>query len=273
MTRSKVVAVWVLTILCTACLLVYQRVTGPTYPIRVHSQIGGAEVSGKLIRTHFTNGPASVEITAPQAKGSILIWRLYPTQNAWSETEMVRRGDVFSATLPQLPQAGKVEYYVKVTGPSGTGVTPAEGSAILRYKGETPAWLVVIHVLFMFLGPFFAFRAATGLLFGDKNPSKWLPALVFFLSVGGFILGPWMQLLSFGALWTGWPVGEDLTDTKTLIAIAGWIVAFVADHRQLSWNRYAFWGAMLIMLTVFIIPHSVRGSQIDWSKQSAKSSK
>jgi hypothetical protein len=50
--------------------------------------------------------------------------------------------------------------------------------------------------------------------------------------VGGLILGPPVQLEAFGALWTGWPFGADLTDNKTLIAVLAWVPAVVAALRN-----------------------------------------
>ena len=49
----------------------------------------------------------------------------------------------------------------------------------------------------------------------------WTTLMVF---AGGLILGPIVQKYAFGAYWTGWPLGNDLTDTKTMGAMLFWLV-------------------------------------------------
>ena len=82
--------------------------------------------------------------------------------------------------------------------------------------------------------------------------------------VGGLLLGPIVQSYAFGAFWTGWPVGSDLTDNKTAIAVLAWLpatlLALLGRHA-----RVAVVVGWLVMMAVFLIPHSLRGSQLDWS--------
>jgi hypothetical protein len=88
---------------------------------------------------------------------------------------------------------------------------------------------------------------------------------VILLFVGGFILGPLIQKLSFGAWWTGFPLGFDLTDNKTLIAFLGWLVALLVGGK----GRNARWfvlAAAVLMLVVYLIPHSLLGSELDYTK-------
>ncbi len=78
-----------------------------------------------------------------------------------------------------------------------------------------------------------------------------------------------MQKQAFGAYWTGFPWGYDLTDNKTLIM---WVV-WVAACSVLQWKSEAkrlgrgvvLVGA-LVMMVVYLIPHSMRGSQLDYSQ-------
>ena len=50
--------------------------------------------------------------------------------------------------------------------------------------------------------------------------------------VGGMIFGPLVLINAFGVWWTGWPVGGDITDNKTLVGLAGWLIALFAVHRM-----------------------------------------
>lgn len=201
-----------------------------------------------------------------------MVWRRFPTEEEWTRTPMVRDGKNLKASLPLFPAAGKAEYVVEASQGAVKAAFPKDGSAVLRYKGAVPGWLLITHIVFIFLGPIMAFRTALGILMKEEEWQKRLPYLMGFMLIGGFVLGPMMQQYAFGALWTGWPVGEDLTDTKTLVAFAGWAVAAFMAFKESKHKVHAFWAALVLMLAVYLVPHSVRGSQVDWSKQAAPAS-
>jgi hypothetical protein len=119
----------------------------------------------------------------------------------------------------------------------------------------------------MFLAMLFSNRAGIEALRPQSNPrtyALWTLALLF---VGGIILGPIVQKLAFGVFWTGFPLGYDLTDNKTLIALIGWLAAVIAGRG----GRPARWwvlGAAILLLVVYLIPHSLLGSELDYSQLS-----
>jgi uncharacterized membrane protein len=80
------------------------------------------------------------------------------------------------------------------------------------------------------------------------------------------ILGPIVQKFSFDAYWTGWPFGYDLTDNKSLIAFIFWGIALIVMSRNRQ-NRVWPVLASLVLLVIFLIPHSVLGSEIDFTKE------
>ena len=84
---------------------------------------------------------------------------------------------------------------------------------------------------------------------------------IIFLILGGFILGPIVQKFSFGQFWTGWPFGDDLTDNKTLFALIAFLAAWFL--RKKSYGRWLAIGAAVVMLAVYLIPHSMNGSELD----------
>ncbi|MCX6563306.1 MAG: hypothetical protein NTU60_06840 [Candidatus Aminicenantes bacterium] len=92
--------------------------------------------------------------------------------------------------------------------------------------------------------------------------AKWTAALLF---IGGFILGPLVQKYSFGVLWSGVPLGFDLTDNKTLIAMVGWLLALFMMRKGKQARVWVVAAAVLLM-AVYSIPHSVLGSELDYSK-------
>ncbi|MCK7482728.1 MAG: hypothetical protein M0C28_40615 [Candidatus Moduliflexus flocculans] len=77
------------------------------------------------------------------------------------------------------------------------------------------------------------FSTAAGLAALDKkrNPRRFVLWTVGLMFLGGFVLGPLMQKFAFGVAWTGFPLGTDLTDNKTLIAFLAWIVALAAGRK------------------------------------------
>jgi len=92
--------------------------------------------------------------------------------------------------------------------------------------------------------------------------TAWTLALTI---LGGLIFGPLVQYYAFGALWTGVPFGWDLTDNKTLIAVIVWAVAWFKMKNSENPYQIALIAAV-VMLIVFLIPHSVLGSEIDHTK-------
>lgn len=91
----------------------------------------------------------------------------------------------------------------------------------------------------------------------------WITIITLF--IGGLILGPVVQKFSFGVYWAGWPFGSDLTDNKSIVAFLFWIIALIAQYRnrgKKSWTIVA----SVVLIIVFLIPHSVLGSEIDYTK-------
>jgi hypothetical protein len=93
------------------------------------------------------------------------------------------------------------------------------------------------------------------------------------ITAGGLVLGPIVQEHAFGAYWTGWPFGEDLTDNKTLATWLAWVVAvFVLGRRRDPGDRTArctVVAAAAVMIAAYLVPHSLRGSQLDYGRLEA----
>ncbi|MCU0247086.1 MAG: hypothetical protein MUC42_10960 [Bryobacter sp.] len=216
---------WVLALLITLGSAVYQRMTGPTHPIRGHVTLAGQEVRFKLERTHGGTTDHEVRIEAPPAVTGELDWKRYKTADLWTRVEFRREGNALVAALPNQPPAGKLMYRVTLrAGEEKTALHPEP--VIIRYKGDQRlAW-----------------------------------AALLLLGIGGGILGPVVQKYAFGAYWTGWPWGTDLTDNKTAVALLAWVLA--------AWKPKGRWvvAACVITLAIYLIPHSMFGSELDYSK-------
>jgi hypothetical protein len=263
MTRSK--WLWSLAIILTVFSLVWQRMTGPTYPLRGHVVLGGQRLALRLARSHGGPGdqPVRVVATDPAVAGS-LQWKRYPSADAWDTLPLVRHGDTLVAALPHQPEAGKLAYQLRLARGGERAIFP-EQPAITRFKGDISAYVIIPHLLCMFGGMLLLMRAGLGALAREPKYRKWARVGTAVFVVGGFAFGPWMQHQAFGDWWEGAPFGWDLTDNKTLIALVAWLFALwkLRGGRE---ARGAVVSAAVVTLAVFLIPHSVFGSQIDWSK-------
>jgi len=258
---------WTIAIVVTLVSAVWQRWSGPTYPLRGTAALDGQTIAYRLERTNSITGRLPVVVRGVDAavSGSVE-WRRFPTDDAWQTGPMRRSGDRLETAIPPepvplMPMAGKLEYRVTLTR-GDSRVTVPDRSAVARFKGDVPALILIPHVAAMFFGMLFSMRAAMAAIFGG-NTRAWGYWTVALLVIGGFVLGPIVQKLAFGELWTGIPWGYDLTDNKTLIAGVAWILAAIRlrGGRQ---ARLAIAIATLVTMVVFAIPHSVWGSEAKW---------
>jgi hypothetical protein len=262
----KKVGLWILALFITLSAAVYQRLTGPTYPIRGKSVINGTEIKYRLIRTHEIGPNCEIRVKVPNtAIEGYLLYKRYPTEDPWEKISMAREEDMLSANLPQQPSSGKLAYRVFLTYSDKEVSLTEEEPVIIRFKDYVPRAILFPHIIIMFLAMLFSTRAGLEALRKKGNPRKLVLWTVGLLFVGGMILGPVVQKYAFGALWTGFPFGHDLTDNKTLIAFIGWIAALIAGRKGKPARGWVL-GASILLLIVYLIPHSVLGSQLDYSK-------
>jgi hypothetical protein len=174
--------------------------------------------------------------------------------------------------LPHQPPAGKLMYRIAIEKDSEKVVLNNSHPIVIRFKGDVPIFIIIPHVIFIFLAMLFSTR--TGLEFFKKEPKY--EKLVYWtfglLILGGMIFGPIVQKYAFGEFWTGIPFGIDLTDNKTLIAVIGWIVALVAMKKSANPKRWIIF-ASILMFIVYLIPHSVLGSELDYNEMDKQKNK
>lgn len=254
---------FVLALVITLASAVWQRLSGPTYPVRGHVVLGGKEISLKLDRSQAGPGDQPVRVTAPDpAVVGTLAYRRFPTKEAWSFVLMSRQGDDLLAALPHQPPAGKLEAQVRLVRDQETVLFPPR-PAVMRFKGEVPSSLLVPHIAVMFSAMLVSTAAGLAALVRGVR-LRWLTLLTLALIVvGGLVLGPMVQKAAFGSYWAGIPFGIDLTDNKTLLAALFWIAAALRQRGGRE-ARVAVVLAALATFAVFAIPHSTWGSEIRW---------
>ena len=263
---------WVIAFIVTVVLAVFQRMTGPSYPLRGTVAVPGAVIDHRLPRSHGGPGGLEVELQVPPSVSDArLEWRRYPTDDPWSSIPMSRtNGSRMVAEVPHQPPAGKVEYRLVLSTSAGDVTVPTGDAAVARFRSSVPAWVLIPHILAMFSSMLVATRALLE-AFRPSAPAPRRSILVAMslLVIGGLFLGPMVQKFAFGEYWTGWPFGHDLTDNKTLLAVLAWLPAtLLALARKRT--RIAVVAGWVVMMGVFLIPHSLRGSERDWSENTIK---
>lgn len=268
--RRRRVVLWVVAVLVMLGSAVYQRLTGPTYPVGGEFQMAGSTYDYRLPRSEQT--PDDARVTLPDPGGAVqgtLRFRRYPTDDDFTAVTLTRENGELVAAIPAQPPAGKVEYYVTLRTPEGVRRLPGADrpTVILRFKGPVPAYVLAPHVLFMFLAVLVGMRAGLAAAFEPRavRPLAW--TALGLMTVGGMVLGPVVQKHAFGEYWTGFPFGYDLTDNKVLVMWLVWLAACAV----LGWggavgrrSRAAVGLAALVMMAVYLIPHSAQGSELDY---------
>lgn len=319
---------WFLAVFITLGAAVYQRLTGPTYPFRARAMLDSQEITARLPRSAENTMDCEIKLRGiPAEIGGYVEYMRYKTQDAWTRIPLEQKQGALTANLPKQPAAGKLAYRVVLVKGDQEADLSGGKPVVIRFKGVVPLWVLIPHVIVMFLAMLLS--TAAGLAaFGkarEWTKFKFLPGIALFviglgtayaifkivgipkimgfnlfwlcipvsigvgallaalpikpdhrvlakwtavlLFVGGFILGPLVQKFSFGVLWSGVPLGFDLTDNKTLIAMIGWLIALFMMRKGKQARVWVVAAALLLMV-VYSIPHSVLGSELDYSKLS-----
>ena len=272
---------WFLAFLITISAAIYQRMTGPTYPQRFDITLNDTIHELKLVRSLSLNEKHEVRLniydTSVKAK---LFFKRFKTDEKYQVTDFsykvlpvnsfimnkifrIHEEKGLFANVPQELPAGKLQYYFEITDSKGTRSYLKETPVVIRFKGDVPAFVLIPHILLMFLAMLFSTLA--GLMSVIKFPlyKKYAVWTLFLFIAGGFVLGPLVQYFAFNEIWTGIPFGWDLTDNKTLIALIFWILAVVMNRKG---ERPLFTAmAAIVLLLVFSIPHRMFGSEPNYS--------
>lgn len=281
---------WIVAFVLAASAMIYQRATGPTYPLKRTITLDGEVHKYEFLRSHETTAGAPVTLTLPPEAPPLeatLHWRRFPKKEDYRAVSMketrvrtttkdedgkptVSQSTNYEAVLPPQPAAGKVEYYVTVASPVGEQRLPAgSDTVVLRYKDPVPDAVLIPHVTAMILVIIVGMRAGLAALFLPRTTRRYAWVALTLMTVGGMTLGPIVQKYAFGEYWTGFPNGGDWTDNKMLFMWIAWLVACVvlgASTKPVTRiGRAATVIAALVMTVVYLIPHSMGGSQLDYS--------
>jgi hypothetical protein len=267
--------------LAIACFA-FQNKTGPTYPLEGTVETARGPVSFKFLRSEQIGTPLQLMLRdpVPDGVGAAVRWRRYKSHDSWRTTAMApgvfrftRRGRTeevrgVGAQLPSLPErAGKYEFYVDLDDGTGPRSVTGQRPIFARYKAPVPILVLVPHILVVFLSLMLAVRTALEALRGGEV-RRLLVATIGSLLLGAFALGPLVQWYAFGVWWSGFPYGYDWTDNKVVVELAAWLLAggTVLVSRDARRTRAALLLALAVTLAVYFIPHSIFGSEYDYTR-------
>ncbi|MGC8866294.1 MAG: hypothetical protein ACP5O2_11310 [Bacteroidales bacterium] len=266
---SQSVLLWILAFVLMLASATYQRLTGPTHPKRGKIEIEGHIIKFRLLRSQENDENAKIAIqVADTSIHGIYKYKRLNVNEEWDGGILQLQGNELVGFLPKQPAAGKLEYMVTLI-KDGRSYPLTNEPVVIRFKGKVPLYILIPHIIFMFFGMLFSLRAGLEAISGRMQTFKYALTTLILLSIGGLILGPLVQKFAFGAFWTGWPFGHDLTDNKTLAAIVFWTIAVIKLKKEPQ-NRLWPVLAAVITLLVYLIPHSMFGSELDYSSGEVK---
>ena len=145
------------------------------------------------------------------------------------------------------------------------------GPVVMRFKGDVPAGVLVPHVVAMFFGMMIGVRAALAAAFARPEARRYAWVTVVLLGIGG----PrpradrpevrLRRLLDGLALRRG-PHGQQ--DARHVAGLGRWPSSCWAGAatRPTAGPAGTVAAAAAVMLAVYLVPHSLRGSQLDYAK-------
>ncbi|MCK5824012.1 MAG: hypothetical protein KAG96_01240 [Ichthyobacteriaceae bacterium] len=255
----------VLSVLITISASVFQKLVGPTHPDWMKTDISGQVYKYKLPRSNAGEFLAPIKIEMPNSSVSAKVhYKHYPVIEGeeYSVINFERNDNELIAELPHQSAAGKLMYYIELITPTESIFEKKDTPIVLRYRDPVPIGVLAPHIFFMFFAMLLSTLSGLSAATGRLDYKIWGRYAIISLIIGGFIFGPIMQKYAFGEFWTGIPFGWDLTDNKTLIALIAWTYAIFKCKTQEE-NRVFFIFAAITTLAVFLIPHSVLGSELN----------
>jgi len=147
---------WILAFLITFSAAIYQRMTGPTYPKKLEVTLNDKLQNLKLIRSLSLNEKPEIRLDLNNSNiRARLFYKRYKSESEYQIADFIYRADPkhggFFAEVPQQPVAGKLQYYIEITDLSGTKSYLKESPVVIRFKGDVPAFVLIPHILLMFI--------------------------------------------------------------------------------------------------------------------------
>lgn len=192
------------------------------------------------------------------------------------------RGGIYAYAFQPLERTKKYRFFMEVTDSQGNSLTLPEDALGAKhffhvtYKQDPNKWGLMVHILLMIVALFMllhGFYYAFNYVWNkqDWSATKALSSILWgwiCYGISGFPLGIWIEYEKYGTYWTGFPLGWDMTDSKTLFNFVYWMIILILmkgsifhkdpTRNAVSYKTFAWLtilGGILTMLVRFGIGH------------------
>ncbi|HPR62924.1 MAG TPA: hypothetical protein PK014_01780 [Thermoanaerobaculia bacterium] len=195
---------------------------------------------------------------------------------------LVIKGEPTSSYLYVMPRLHILQRYffyftIELSNGESVKVTQPKPwfAALLTGKGDWPFYvtfeghvnkhILVLHITLVVAALFFlihtlldTFRIHVGMkqAFQRALSTMFWGWLLFAISV--IPLGIVVTWQAFQEGWGGWPIGTDITDTKSEVVVLYWLLVLLLSRKgRLKYFPYWVYGGIVITTIVYLIPHSL----------------
>ncbi|MGC9070460.1 MAG: hypothetical protein ACP5IO_04025 [Elusimicrobiales bacterium] len=238
-------------LILTLLLTVFQRITGPTYPVKGDLDYNGRNVRYKLPRSCTIKKSECIAYIYKNDVNAYISWKRLGVDEEFKKIYFKSDGNKSIVIIPDdFMPASKIEYDFYVDGKKIN-----LNKIVLRFKNEVRRWILISHIFFMFLSLVICFYLFLEVVFEKKFSSKVFWANYLSMFIGGFVLGALLQKEAFGIFWSGFPFGSDVTDNKVLVSFIFWSYAAYRLLKGFE-SRKAILISFFITILTYLIPHS-----------------
>jgi hypothetical protein len=260
--------------LLTVILLFFARLMSTRHEKTIPAQIDNITLTHRTVTENFGDGPVLIVKTPSTDNLTAVVFYSEKSGGHDKSVAMSVTPEGFSAKLESLPKGQKWFYQIQVS-KNGTPVAqfPKDDDQFIKFKGHIAAPIIVGHILFMFATIFFGLMAVFTSIDLARGKGRMQRSVLFVLLtlisafIGGIPLGIAVSAQTFGGSgWGGWPIGHDITDTKTEVLLLFWLITSLLSLNGLankkmviSSKTYAFLVTISFIVTfiTFLIPHSI----------------
>jgi hypothetical protein len=224
-----------------------------------------------------TEALAEAEVEISEDIEDVRLFLAYRTEpKAYQVVEMkLLEGGKYFTSIPTHKRGTLVSYYIEATGGADLAVRVPAGDEDFSfyYKGTPNRPLLIVHIVLMFIAlamlllcGYLAVKALKNRRLMAHIPRLgFLGGIVFFISA--IPLGMIVAYQTYGTPWTGFPVGTDITDNKSLAILIYWAAATflfrgsafkkdpTTDLLSMRSLPYVYLAGAIITVILFLIPH------------------
>ncbi len=265
---------YLVALLLTVVLLVFARLMSTRHAEEFTVNAEGVVLSHKTVTENFGDGPVVTLNSSETDRERAEVRYSEHVGGPYQVVQMTPESGKFTARLPVLPKGEKWFYQIDIYRDNMKLATfPPEREQFIKFKGHISPLILVPHILLMFATIFFGLMAVFTSVDLSRGKGSAKRAVLFvlltFISafIGGIPLGIVVSQQTFGGSgWGGWPLGTDITDSKTEILLLCWVITLILSWGGLKDRKMLVSNGMFTFLTIlsfvitfitFLIPHSI----------------